>query len=277
MKTIGYRRKVQNKYKEMINKSNVLLMQEEGSVEQDNCKGSVGFTCIQDVDIEDVDSICDINNLSGNECTTEDENDHEKDYALKIDLQKWSLKFNVPHASVNVLLCIYAGDAKPSNLDAYLRPFINEMKQLENGFTVTTKTETDKNMQGKIRAFICDSPARAMIKGVSNFNGKHGCLKCTVVGEYSHKSNIVTFSKLDCPKRNNEDFRNKKYGRHHKQDSPLLKLKIDMVEDILVSDSLHLIDLGVMKRLLIGWRDGNFGIYLTKWRAQDIKKSIVFW
>lgn len=52
--------------------------------------------------------------------------------------------------------------------------------------------------------------------GVTNFNGNHGCLKCTVIGEYSHKSNTVTFPKFDCPKRNDEDFRAKKYEEHHK-------------------------------------------------------------
>lgn len=80
----------------------------------------------------------------------------------------------------------------------------------------------------------------------------------------------MTFTAIDSPKRNNDDFRSKMYGQHHKSDSPLLKLNIDMIEDIPVSDSLHLIDLGLMKRLLIGWRDGNFGTYLTKWSARDI-------
>ncbi|RVE40997.1 hypothetical protein evm_014354 [Chilo suppressalis] len=94
----------------------------------------------------------------------------------------------------------------------------------------------------KYGAFICDSPARAMIKGVSNFNSKHGCLKCTVIGEYSHKSNTVYFPRLNCSKRNNDDYRLKKYGPHHKLDSPLLKLHIDMIEDFPVSDSLHIID-----------------------------------
>lgn len=93
-----------------------------------------------------------------------------------------------------------------------------------------------------------------------------------MIGEYSHKSNTVTFLQTNCPKRNDKDFREKKYGQHHKLDSPLLKLHIDMIEDFPVSDSLHLIDLGLMKRLLIGWRDGNFGVYLTKWSASDIEK-----
>lgn len=45
-----------------------------------------------------------------------------------------------------------------------------------------------------------------------------------------------------------------------------------MIEDFPVSDSLHLIDLGLMKRLLMGWRDGNFGTYITKWNARNIEK-----
>lgn len=106
--------------------------------------------------------------------------------------------------------------------------------------------------------------------GVCNFNGKHGCHKCTTVGEYSHITHTVTFSESLCPERTNEGFRNKIYGLHHKNDSPLLNIPIDMVNQFIVADSLHLIDLGVMKRLLIGWRDGNFGKYITKMRASDI-------
>lgn len=60
---------------------------------------------------------------------------------------------------------IYAGNAKPSDLDAYLGPFVNEMKQLEEGLTITSNTGTEKTVKVTIRAFICDSPARAMIKG----------------------------------------------------------------------------------------------------------------
>lgn len=49
-----------------------------------------------------------------------------------------------------------------------------------------------------------------------------------------------------------------------------MSLPIDMIEDFPVGDSLHLIDLGIMKRCLLGWRDGSFGSYRTKWCAKDI-------
>ena len=66
------------------------------------------------------------------------------------------------------------------------------------------------------------------------------------------------------PKRTNNGFRNTIYGSHHKFDSPLLQLPIDMVQDFPISDSLHLIDLGITKRCLTGWRDGSFDTYRTK-------------
>lgn len=102
-----------------------------------------------------------------------------------------------------------------------------------------------------------------------NFNAKHGCLKCVTVGEYSHTSHTVTFPDSNCRPRTDQEFRAKKYGPHHKKDSPLLRLSVDMIEDFPVADSLHLVDLGITKRLLVGWRNGNFGKYVTKWSAKD--------
>jgi hypothetical protein len=111
---------------------------------------------------------------------------------------------------------------------------------------------------------------------VCNFNGKHGCLKCVTIGEYSYKSHTVVFPEMQCPPRTDDGFRKKLYGLHHKFDSPLLQLPIDMVLDIPVADSLHLLDLGVMKRLLVGWRDGNFGKYITKWCSKNIDSVTSF-
>lgn len=68
-----------------------------------------------------------------------------------------------------------------------------------------------------------------------------------------HVSHTIIFPELDCVARNDEDFRKILYGKHHKVDSPLLSLPIDMIKAFPVADSMHLIDLGIMKRLLIGW------------------------
>lgn len=104
--------------------------------------------------------------------------------------------------------------------------------------------------------------------GVKNFNGQHGCLKCTTVGEYSYITNTNVFPRTECERRTDLKFRQRLYGGHHKLDSPLLKLPIDMIEQFPVGDSLHLLHQGVMKRLLLGWRDGTFRNSETKWPAK---------
>lgn len=68
----------------------------------------------------------------------------------------------------------------------------------------------------------------------------------------------------------NERTKISEYGSHHKCDSPLLQLNIDMIDQIPIADSLHLLHLGVMKRLLFGWRDGTFRNTGTKWPFSTI-------
>lgn len=106
------------------------------------------------------------------------------------------------------------------------------------------------------------------LEAVANFNGQYGCQKCTTIGEFSYISNTNIFPRTECEKRTDAKFRERLYGSHHKCDSPLLNLDIDMVEQFVVADSLHLLHLGLMKRLLFGWRDGTFRQSDTKWRAQ---------
>lgn len=64
---------------------------------------------------------------------------------------------------------IYAGEGKPSELTAYLQYFVTEMKELlKNHLKVMSRDGTEVLCKVKIRAFICDSPARAMLKGTSS-------------------------------------------------------------------------------------------------------------
>lgn len=83
-----------------------------------------------------------------------------------------------------------------------------------------------------------------MISGVVGFNGYNGCIKCETSGKYSHRANTMIFTELDAPKRTNEKFRNRSYGTHHKTDTVITKLPIDMIKQFPIGDALHLIDLG---------------------------------
>lgn len=50
---------------------------------------------------------------------------------------------------------------------------------------------------------------------------------------------------------------------------------MDIIKDFVVADSLHLLELGVMKRCLTAWKDGNFG-FESKFSARDIEKLSIF-
>lgn len=54
----------------------------------------------------------------------------------------------------------------------------------------------------------------------------------------------MSFPRINCSLRTNKSFREKNDSEHHKEDTPLLALPIDMIDDIIISDCLHLIDLG---------------------------------
>lgn len=86
--------------------------------------------------------------------------------------QFWPILCNVAEIKQMspLVIGIYEGKTKPLNLDAYFKAFITEVKQLETGLKIVGRTGTEKIIEVKIRAFICDSPARALIKGIYRLN-----------------------------------------------------------------------------------------------------------
>lgn len=57
---------------------------------------------------------------------------------------------------------IYYGVKKPENCSIYFRPFVEEMKMiLRDGLIIN-----GHKLSVEIRCFICDSPARAFVKGM---------------------------------------------------------------------------------------------------------------
>lgn len=81
----------------------------------------------------------------------------------------------------------------------------------------------------------------------------------------------MIFPDLDAPLRNDCDFRARIYEGHHKYDTILESIiGLDMVNDFPIGDALHLIDLGITKRFLNGWKSGSLNNHNAKWSAQQI-------
>lgn len=89
----------------------------------------------------------------------------------------------------------------------------------------------------------------------------------------------MSYPKFDAPPRSDEDFRMKRDPDHHQINgltrqfliSPLENLPIDMIKDFVIGDSLHLLDLGITKRLLVGWKSGGYNFKETKLSAEQTR------
>ena len=166
------------------------------------------------------------------------------------------------------IIGLWSGKSKPKDANLYLEKFVNEIKQIsENGITYN-----DSVYSVTIENFICDTPARAFIKVTKGHNGYHGCDYCTQPGQ--HFKNRVTFPETDAPIRTNDSFKNMSREGHHRGESILKNLDIGMVTQFPL-DFMHLICLGIMKKMINLWLSGPLNVRLGSNLANNISDFIM--
>ncbi|KAK4883368.1 hypothetical protein RN001_006687 [Aquatica leii] len=156
------------------------------------------------------------------------------------------------------IIGLYHGKAKPKYANDLLEDFVNEVVSLTiNGFQYNNKT-----YELKIKGFICDAPAKSFIVYTKGHTGYHSCSKCFIEGEYS--SDKISFPDTEnLRKRDNNNFRSKVDINYHTGTSIIKQIPgFDMVSGIPL-DYMHLICLGVMRKLLLQWVTGKPPIKLS--------------
>ncbi len=150
------------------------------------------------------------------------------------------------------------GGSKPTDLE-FLHDTVTELKLL--------MTEGYGDIPFELRHVICDAPARALVKGTIQFNGRYGCDFCDVRGEYDKRMMFLYKGNT----RTNSSFREEENSDHHKYKSIFLKLDVDMVEQFPL-DPMHCVDLGVTKRMMHYWREGERHHRIASSRLDIISK-----
>lgn len=142
---------------------------------------------------------------------------------------------------------IYLGNSKPGKVEEYLRDFISEMCILKDGYEF-------KGVKYliTIQCFICDAPARQYLKCIKSHAGYSSCERCQQHGNYD---DTMTLPELNAPLRTDLNFASMTDNDHHKGASPLLQLDVGLVSQF-VLDPMHLVYLGVMRKLLNLWLKG---------------------
>lgn len=108
----------------------------------------------------------------------------------------------------------------------------------------------------KVNAFICDAPARAFLKGIKGHAGYDSCERCTVHGYNPNRQRVILYSDECCPLRTDVDFRERRYPAHQTRVSPLASHADIFCVTGFCLDYMHLVCLGVVKRILWFLRQG---------------------
>lgn len=115
-----------------------------------------------------------------------------------------------------------------------------------------------KIFQLNLKAFVCDAPARSFLKCTIGHNGYYACERCTVKGRsVQHRMVFVSASK-NMP-RTDQEFNNTTYhSNHQKGISPLSSVLAYNCVTQFPLDYMHLVLLGVVKRMLQYLTKGPF-------------------
>ncbi|XP_067210357.1 uncharacterized protein [Linepithema humile] len=117
------------------------------------------------------------------------------------------------------------------------------------------------NFYGKIiplrlRCFIADAPARAFILNHYSHVSRHPCSKCKVSG--TRIRGRYVFNGVNHRLRTDDEYIRCSDEEHHKEgSSPLSNLPLGMVSQI-PFEYMHLVCLGMMKKLLSAWISGKY-------------------
>lgn len=156
-------------------------------------------------------------------------------------------------------VAIYSGNHKPGDVNKYLHQFIIEINELQaDGLLIN-----GQRFSICIKRFICDRPARAFLKCIKSHGGYWACERCNVRGNRVENRVIYPVNE-SVEERTDESFRRQTNLEHHTGRSPLLHIRppIDMISSF-VLDFMHLVYLGVMKKLLFYWLKGTLKTRLS--------------
>ena len=143
---------------------------------------------------------------------------------------------------------LFYGIKKPESIADFLQDFVEEMLSLtSDGFKFC-----GKSFPIVIASFVCDAPARSFLKCCKAFNGYSGCEKCIAEGD--HEGGRMFFTDFNAPLRTDRSFAAMTDEEHHTGTSPLTRLDIGLVSQVPL-DYMHLVLLGVVKKLIRLWRE----------------------
>lgn len=167
------------------------------------------------------------------------------------------------------IISVYGGASKPEDANEFMRPFVNDMIDIQNNGILVKNVSFNVT----IKNVIFDSPARSFITYTKGHTGYFACSKCVTRGSYTN--NKIIFPQINAELRTDSSFSNKTNSEYHNGVSILEELQVGMISQVPL-DYLHVVCLGVIKRLLFIWIDGPVPYKLSASIINDISTRIKY-
>ena len=140
-------------------------------------------------------------------------------------------------------------------IHVFLKQFLDDVKFLyHNPFCFGDSSFA----LGDMGIYVCDAPMRSALKCIKAHSGYYSCERCIVCGVYDKQMRHVCLTDLSCRPRTNNSFLLQHDKNHHLGSSVLAETGVEMVTGFLLN-YMHVSCLGVMKRLMEGWKRSKRG------------------
>lgn len=151
----------------------------------------------------------------------------------------------------------FFGDKKPQDSNTFLQPLVNDLIELNNGYSYNNNV-----IKVKLFGLICDAPAKSFVLNVKGHTGFNSCTKCTIKGKYINGR--VCFPNTSYSLRTDELFARNAYKNFQTGYSVLNNIPEFLPITHTSLDYMHLVCLGVVKKLLLLWIKGPLSVRLSR-------------
>jgi len=179
--------------------------------------------------------------------------------------QFWPIQYRIKNINSKPIIAgVYIGKSKPYDPHKFMEQFVNDVLQvIQNGGV----SINDKKIPLRIRCFIADAPARALILNHKSHMSSNPCSKCKVEG--FRFSNRMIFNVFDSPLQTDFEYKMCIDTEHHNGESPLSALPMGLVSNV-PFEYMHLVLLGVTKKLITAWLEGKYTVSKLSGRQINI-------
>ncbi|XP_076301885.1 uncharacterized protein LOC143220006 [Lasioglossum baleicum] len=169
-------------------------------------------------------------------------------------VQLWPIQIRIINMrnSKPMVVGIYKGPNKPGDCNIYLKKFVSDINVMMSKGGIIFQGKT---IPVQLRCFIADALARAFILNHKNHLSSNPCSKCKLCGTTIGKRRV--FRGINHHRRCDNDYANSPDKYHQKGNSPLAALQMGMVSQV-PFEYMHLVCLGIVKKLLSAWVSGNY-------------------